>query len=102
MNELKSTTQGREQIDLKSEQTPPFNLFATAPIALAPLLAVELSELGASRVRILGAGVSFGADLSMAYRVCLWSRLASRVLLPIGEAAASDGEQLYQGAREID
>ena len=102
VNALKSTAPGREQRDLKSEQMPPFNLFATAPIALAPLLAVELSELGASRVRILGAGVSFGADLSMAYRVCLWSRLASRVLLPIGETDASDGEQLYQGAREID
>jgi 23S rRNA (guanine2445-N2)-methyltransferase / 23S rRNA (guanine2069-N7)-methyltransferase len=78
------------------------NLFATAPIALAPMLANELTELGAARARVLGAGVAFSANLSMAYRVCLWSRLASRVLLPIGEAAAADGDELYHGAREVD
>lgn len=80
----------------------PTRLFATAPMALAPLLAEELGELGASQVNIRGAGVAFKADLSIAYRVCLWSRIASRVLLPICDTPAADGEQLYAGAREID
>ena len=80
----------------------PTRLFATAPMALAPLLAEELGELGANQINIRGAGVAFKADLSTAYRVCLWSRIASRVLLPISDTSAADGEQLYQGAREID
>ena len=78
-----------------------FRLFAAAPAALGPLLAQELSELGATRVRPRGAGVAFEGSLETAYRACLWSRLASRVLLTIGRFQATDGDALYAGARAI-
>ena len=76
-------------------------LFAPAPAALGPLLVEELEVLGARRPRAGGAGVEFGGDLRTAYRVCLWSRLASRVLMPIARIPAADGDALYDAAREL-
>jgi len=76
-------------------------LFATSPAPLAPLLANELTALGAARVRVRGAGVEFSGDLALAYRACLWSRLASRVLLPLARIDAVDGDALYAAARAI-
>ena len=37
-----------------------------------------------------------------AYRVCLWSRLASRVVLVLGRISATQADELYAGASEID
>ena len=47
------------------------------------LLAGELRTLGAGGIRQLRSGVSFTGSLETAYRVCLWSRLAGRVLLTL-------------------
>jgi 23S rRNA (guanine2445-N2)-methyltransferase / 23S rRNA (guanine2069-N7)-methyltransferase len=77
----------------------PTTLFATSPAPLATLLAAELTQLGAVRVRVRGAGVEFAGDLALAYRACLWSRLASRVLLPLARFEAADGDALYAAAR---
>jgi len=76
--------------------------FATAPKGVADLLATELSEFGASSVRENRAGVEFEGTLETAYRACLWSRLANRILLPLAEFAASDPDALYQGCQTID
>ena len=52
---------------------------ATCPTAgVAYYLAQELAQLGAEGGRNV-SGVSFEGGLSLAYRVCLWSRLANRV-----------------------
>lgn len=76
--------------------------FATAALGLEPLLAAELMELGAQEVKEERAGVSFTGDLSTAYRICLWSRLASRVLLPLATFPASDTDQLYAEVQKLD
>lgn len=76
-------------------------LFATAPKGMEGLLADELRQLGAANVSETRAGVGFQGDLSTAYRVCLWSRVANRVLLPVGQFPASDPEQLYTGVLAI-
>ncbi len=77
-------------------------LFATAPLGLELLLAEELRGLGADEVKDGRAGASFSADLETAYRVCLWSRLANRVLLNLGSFPAATPEELYAGVSEID
>lgn len=74
---------------------PQLTLFAPAPLGLETLLAQEITSLGASRVRAARAGVSFEGTLEVAYRVCLWSRLASRVLMRIAEVPATSPEELY-------
>lgn len=76
--------------------------FATAARGLEPLLVNELVELGATDVREARAGVYFSGTLSTAYRACLWSRLASRILYPLREFVADSPEQLYAGVRAID
>jgi len=70
-------------------------LFATAPRGLEAILAKEIKGLGARRVRAQTAGVSFTGDLEIAYRVCLWSRVASRVLMNMARFTAADGDELY-------
>lgn len=75
--------------------------FATAPKGMEPLLAEELRVLGALTVAETRAGVSFEGSLTLAYRVCLWSRIANRVLLPLATFAAPTPEDLYDGVRTI-
>jgi 23S rRNA (guanine2445-N2)-methyltransferase / 23S rRNA (guanine2069-N7)-methyltransferase len=65
------------------------------------LLAGELQALGATGVRAGRAGVYFEGGLSTAYRVCLWSRLASRVLWPLARFPAPTPEALYEGVQAI-
>jgi 23S rRNA (guanine2445-N2)-methyltransferase / 23S rRNA (guanine2069-N7)-methyltransferase len=78
------------------------DFFVTAALGLEPLLVDELTELGASDVKQERAGVAFRGTLEMAYRVCLWSRLGSRVLMPLTSFPASDPQQLYDAALELD
>ncbi len=75
--------------------------FATCAKALEPLVADELRACGASDVAPARAGVAFAGTLEVAYRVCLWSRTASRVLLPLATFAAGDDRALYDGVRTI-
>ncbi|NBI43510.1 bifunctional 23S rRNA (guanine(2069)-N(7))-methyltransferase RlmK/23S rRNA (guanine(2445)-N(2))-methyltransferase RlmL [[Haemophilus] felis] len=58
-------------------------LFATTARGFEELLKVELMELGAQDCQITQGGVHFYADDEIQYRVLLWTRLASRILLPI-------------------
>lgn len=76
--------------------------FATCPKGLEYLLVDELTALGADGVREALAGVYFEGPIGIAYRACLWSRLASRVLLPIADFACADEEALYSGVQAID
>jgi 23S rRNA (guanine2445-N2)-methyltransferase / 23S rRNA (guanine2069-N7)-methyltransferase len=76
--------------------------FATCPKGLEYLLRDELVALGASEVHEALSGVHFSGDLVDAYRACLWSRLASRILMPISEFAAADEQALYDGVQAID
>ena len=78
------------------------HFFATAPKGIEPLLADELRALGAFEVLEARSGVAFSGPLEIAYRACLWSRLASRVLLPLATFPATSPEELYAGVRAID
>ena len=74
---------------------------ATCPKGFERLLADELSDLRVPQVRPLKGQVSFGGALTDAYRVCLWSRLASRVLAVLARVDARDSDALYDGASSI-
>ena len=80
----------------------PFTFYASAPRGLADLLAEELRQLPALEVAERGAGVSFHGTLETGYRACLWSRIASRVLLEIGQFEADTTDALYAGVRQVD
>ncbi|MET0331254.1 MAG: bifunctional 23S rRNA (guanine(2069)-N(7))-methyltransferase RlmK/23S rRNA (guanine(2445)-N(2))-methyltransferase RlmL [Dyella sp.] len=76
--------------------------FATCPKGMEYLLRDELVALGAAEVREALAGVHFSGSLETAYRACLWSRLASRILLPLAEFDAATDDALYAGVQTID
>ncbi|MBK8816021.1 MAG: bifunctional 23S rRNA (guanine(2069)-N(7))-methyltransferase RlmK/23S rRNA (guanine(2445)-N(2))-methyltransferase RlmL [Methylococcaceae bacterium] len=81
---------------------PNFTFFATTPKAMEDILAEEIRSLGVANVKSSVAGVYFEGDLTAAYRVCLWSRIANRVLMPIASFKAVDQDELYQGIKKID
>jgi 23S rRNA (guanine2445-N2)-methyltransferase / 23S rRNA (guanine2069-N7)-methyltransferase len=69
--------------------------FATCPKGLEDLLFHEISDLGGKNPKQTTAGVSFKGTLETAYRICLWSRLANRVLMPIAHFTADTPDMLY-------
>ncbi|MGE5241435.1 MAG: bifunctional 23S rRNA (guanine(2069)-N(7))-methyltransferase RlmK/23S rRNA (guanine(2445)-N(2))-methyltransferase RlmL [Bacteroidota bacterium] len=81
--------------------TATHKLFATCPKGIESLLADELRALGAAAVKETRAGVAFEGPLATAYRACLWSRLASRVLLTLARFPAASAEALYAGVQEL-
>ena len=80
---------------------PRLPLFATTARGTEALLAEELSELGASKIRQDRGGVRFAANLDEALRICLWTRIAMRVLYPLGERVAQGAEGLYDAAASV-
>ena len=81
---------------------PNQHFFATTARHLETLLAEELRELGIEEVTETRAGARFSGTVADAYRVCLWSRVANRVLLPLAEFEAADADALYAGVHRID
>lgn len=73
-------------------------LFATCARGTEALLAEELKELGAKKVRQDRGGVRFVAGLAEALRVCLWTRIAMRVLFPLARAESKGAQGLYDAA----
>lgn len=65
------------------------------------VLAQEVAELGLQQIKILPAVVQGMGDLATIYRLCLWSRVASRVLLVLNEKEISSPEDLYRCLFEI-
>lgn len=75
--------------------------FATTAKGMEAVLREELLQLGAAQIEERLAGAAFSGDLETAYRACLWSRVASRVLLPIATFSAPEPAALYEGVRAI-
>lgn len=75
--------------------------FATCPKAMEQILAEELLQLGAQDIQPQASGVAFVGNLHNAYNICLWSRIANRILLVISEFEISNQEDLYQGVYQI-
>jgi putative N6-adenine-specific DNA methylase len=76
-------------------------LFATTSRGTEQLLAEELTELGAAKVKQDRGGVRFHANLREALRIVLHSRLAMRVLYPLLEAEAKGAEGLYDAVKSV-
>ncbi len=71
------------------------------PRGVDDLAVEELRGLGATDARPTAGGVSFGGGLAVAYRVLLWSRLASRLLLPLWRVDARSSHAFYDAARAL-
>ena len=76
--------------------------FASASRGTETALAEELAALGAAGIDEQRGGVAFGTRLEDGYRACLWSRIASRVLLPLTSFDARDAEVLLTTAAALE
>ncbi|WP_071871119.1 bifunctional 23S rRNA (guanine(2069)-N(7))-methyltransferase RlmK/23S rRNA (guanine(2445)-N(2))-methyltransferase RlmL [Atopomonas hussainii] len=76
-------------------------LYLTCPKGLEHLLEAEAAELGLSATQGRLAGVAGQGSLEVAYRLCLWSRLANRVLMVLNRLSVSNPEDLYLQLREM-
>lgn len=79
-----------------------YPLVLTSPKGLETLLLEEAASLGLTDGRSQVAAVQGLGSMETAYRLCLWSRLANRVLLVLGRFPVDSAEALYQAVRGID
>ncbi len=86
----------------RKKKRPPLSFVATCSAGLEDLVAGEVQGFGGRRVRTTPGAVSWQGAMESAYRACLWSRFASRVLLEIATFEAPDTDVLYRRAGEID
>lgn len=80
----------------------PAGFFATTAPGLEGLLADEVARLIGSRGEISTGGVTFAGGLKEMRRVNLWSRIANRVLLRVGEFHAASFHELERRAKQIE
>lgn len=78
------------------------SLFASTARGLEELLKSELETLGAQACKVVQGGVHFEGDDRLLYQSLLWSRLASRILLPLNEFKVHSDLDLYLGVMAID
>jgi 23S rRNA (guanine2445-N2)-methyltransferase / 23S rRNA (guanine2069-N7)-methyltransferase len=69
---------------------------------MEPILADELSPLGAEDIKLTQGGVYFNGDLKVGYSACLWSRLANRVLLLLHSEAVDSVDELYDAVSKVE
>jgi putative N6-adenine-specific DNA methylase len=77
-------------------------LYATAARGTEPFLAKEIEACGGRRIRQDRGGVRFMADIDEGLRVCLHSRIAMRVLYPLGSFEVEGANGLYDAASEVE
>ncbi len=66
------------------------------------VLASELTALGATVTKLGFGAVKFDATLEQAYQICLWSRMASRILRQLAQLKVEPDSDVYQVASELD
>ncbi len=91
--------------DLMTMTQKTFFFSATCPKGLEDLLARELHQLSAEGIQNSIGAVYFHGALRVAYDLCMWSRVANRVLLLLNDAGRSppiaSELALYSAAAEI-
>ena len=79
-----------------------FELIAKTFMGLEPVLAKELTQLGANNVEIGRRMVSFTGDKEMMYRANFQLHTAIRILKPIAKFKAASADDVYEEIKKID
>ena len=78
-----------------------FELIAKTFMGLEPVLAQELTQLGANNVQIGRRMVSFSGDKEMMYRANFQLHTAIRILKPIRHFKANSADDVYNEAPTV-
>lgn len=79
-----------------------YQFYISCAHGLEELLANELAAHSVSQIKLTHGGVHCRGDLTAAYRLCLYLRTASRVLLHLQEATVTERNSLLQATQQID
>ena len=79
-----------------------YEFLATCPTGVGVYLAEELQALGAQQIVERPAGVAFTGGLAVAYRVCLWSRMANRLVVQLASSEVDSADSLYEAVGAVD
>ena len=82
--------------------TQEFEMLAKTFMGLEPVLAKELTQLGANNVKAGRRMVSFTGDKELLYRANFQLHTAIRVLKPIKHFRALSADDVYEGVKDID
>jgi len=88
--------------DLSNAHTAEQELIAKTFMGLEPVLAKELTQLGANNVQIGRRMVSFTGDKEMMYRANFQLHTAIRILKPIRHFKAKSADDVYEEIKKID
>lgn len=91
----------RTQSGRIKKKKPDLLFVATCGAGLEDLVAGEITALGGRNPETAPGAVRWQGNLEAGYRLCLWSRFASRILLQIAAFEAADPDTLYRQAGEI-
>ncbi len=86
----------------KATMEQEFELIAKTFMGLEPVLAKELTQLGANNVQIGRRMVSFTGDKEMMYRANFQLHTAIRILKPISHFTAKSADDVYEAVKKID
>lgn len=78
-----------------------YALEITCPLGLENVLEKELHSEGLTDTRFGEGQVKLTTDLEGMYKVCLWSRVATRVMLPIANFKIDSADDLYDAIKTI-
>ncbi len=76
--------------------------FASCSKGLEDILVAELTGLGITEIKTGNGGVHFEGEMRQAYLACLWSRVASRILLKLSDFSVNSEDDLYAAIKMID
>ena len=78
-----------------------YKMVATTMFGLEEVLANELTELGAQKVKVGVRNVSFFGDMGFMYKANITLRTAIRILKPIQSFRVFDEDDLYKKLQQI-
>lgn len=78
-----------------------YTLFASCPKGIERLLLKELEQLGGRQVRETVGGVYATVSWQQVYAVCLYSRLANRVVLVLVQQAINNADEMYAAVKAV-
>lgn len=81
--------------------SPIQHFFCPSPRGLESLLSDELEQLGAASATVTAGGVAFSGPLTLAYRVNLESRIASRVLWRVDASDYRSEDDIYRAVHSL-
>jgi len=85
-----------------------YNFFVTGHKGFETALFHEIREIvshaedDSKQIKKVYGGIELTGSLELAYRICIYSRLANRVYMPLKSFKADTEEALYQGVYDID